>query len=97
MAARKTTEEKNVAPQEGEREAKKELAYRVSGTGSERRRGAHSGVGGAKKKGFKSTGLCVKAGEFVVLFGTYEAEAAAKANLSAILKAGFDAEIETII
>ena len=97
MAARKTTEEKNVAPQEGEREAKKELAYRVIGKRFESMREAHSAVREAHKKGFKSTGLCVKAGEFVVLFGTYEAEAAAKANLSAILKAGFDAEIETII
>ena len=97
MAARKTTEEKNVAPQEGEREAKKVLAYNVIGKRYESAREAHSAVREAYKKGFKSTGLCVKAGEFAVLFGTYETEAAAKANLSAILKAGFDAEIETII
>lgn len=94
MAIRKenTTE----TTQEVNTEAKKPETYKVVGKAYKDKAEANKAIREVHKKGFKNTGLCVEGNEFVLLFGTYDTEQIAKANLDAIKKAGFnDAKIES--
>ena len=92
MAARtkgnKTTQEANT-------ETKKKEVYKVVGKSFKGKTEANNAVREAHQKGYKGTGLYVKDDEFVLLLGTYESAADARANLEAVKTAGLnDAKIE---
>lgn len=85
----------NETTQEANTEPKKKEAYRVVGKSFKSKADANDAIREAHKKGYKGTGLYVKDNEFVLLFGTYESAADARANLEAVKTAGFDdAKIE---
>lgn len=85
----------NETTQEANTEPKKKATYKVVGKSFESKTEANDAVREAHKKDYKGTGLYVKDNEFVLLFGTYESAADARANLEAVKAAGFDdAKIE---
>ena len=95
MAATKKVTEQNDAPtQENTAAIKKAQGYKVIGEHFKGKDEAHNAIKGIHKKGFKSAGLCVRENEFVILFGSYDTETVARANLAAIKAAGFTAKIE---
>lgn len=94
--ATKKAENNTQATQEAQNKTKKAQGYKVIGKHFKSKEEANNAIREVFKKGFKSTGLCVRGNEFVILFGSYDTEAAAKANLDAIKKAGFTAEIEIV-
>ncbi len=81
------------AQQETEIKAKKAIAYKVIGEKTKSKLEANNAVKEAHKKGFRSAGLMVLNGSFVVLYGTYATIAIAKANAAAVTAAGLKAEI----
>lgn len=93
MAAKKNVEQNAQNDAQNVLEVK---AYKVLGERFESKDKAKDATREAHKKGFKSAGLCVRGGKFVLLFGTYATAAIARANLAAVQTAGFTAEIETI-
>lgn len=80
----------NETTQEANTESKKKATYKVVGKSFKSKTEANDAVREAHKKDYKGTGLCVKDNEFVLLFGTYESAADARANLEAVKTAGFD-------
>ena len=97
MAAAKKTTEQNDTPattQEGTVAIKKAQGYKVIGKHFKDKNEADNAIKEIHKKGFKSAGLCVRENEFVILFGSYDTAAIARADLATIKTAGFTAEIE---
>ena len=97
MAATKKAKEQNKEPattQEGAVAIKKAQGYKVIGEHFKDKNEANNAIKEIHKKGFKRDGFCVRENEFVILFGSYDTEAIARANLAAIQTAGFTAEIE---
>lgn len=76
--------------------AEKVIGYKVTGDRFDSKNEADLAVEEAHKKGFRSAGLCVRGSEFVILFGSYDTAPIARANLEAIKKAGFSANIENV-
>lgn len=73
---------------------KKEVKeYKVIGKSLKSKTEANAELREVFKKGFKSAGLMVQGGEFVILFGTYTTAQIAKANAAAVEKAGFTATV----
>ena len=93
-AAKKTTEQNNAPATTQETEVKNVKGYKVIGKHFKGKNEANNAIKEIHKKGFKSAGLCVRENEFVILFGSYDTAAMARANLAAIKTAGFTAEIE---
>lgn len=88
---------KNVTKEETKAKmVKRGKEYKVIGDRFAGKHDAEEKIKEVSQKGFKSAGLMVQGGEFVVLFGTYDNEQAAKKNAEAIAGAGFAAEIITI-
>lgn len=94
--ATKKAENNTQTTQEVQKETKKVQEYKVIGKRFKSKEEANNAIREVFKKGFKSTGLCVRGNEFVILFGSCDTEVAAKANLDAIKTAGFTAEIEIV-
>lgn len=94
MAVKKTTEQNNTLAKMQETEIKNVKGYKVIGEHFKGKNEANNAIREAHKKGFKTVGLCVRENEFVMLFGSYDTETVAKANLAALKTAGFKAEIE---
>lgn len=97
MAAAKKKTKQNNAPtttQEDAAAIKKAQGYKVIGKHFKGKNEANNAIKEIQKKGFKSAGLCVRENEFVILFGSYDTAAMARANLAEIETAGFTAEIE---
>lgn len=95
-AAKKVTEQNNTptTTQESAAMIKKAQGYKVIGEHFKNKNKANNAIKEIHKKGFKCAGLCVRKNEFVILFGSYDTAAMARANLAAIKTAGFTAEIE---
>jgi undecaprenyl pyrophosphate synthase len=74
-------------------EAQKVVVYKVIGQKTKSKDEANNAIREAHKKGFRSAGLMVIGVEFAVLYGSYNTETTAKANLSAVTTAGLAAEI----
>ena len=97
MAATKKATAQNNAPattQEGAATIKKAQGYKVIGKHFKGKNEANNAIKEIHKKGLKRAGLCVRENEFVILYGSYDTAAMARANLAAIKTAGFTAEIE---
>ena len=97
MTGTKKPTEQNSAPaiiQEDAETIKKAQGYKVIGEHFKGKNEANNAIREAHKKGFKTAGLCVRGNEFVMLFGSYDTETVAKANLAALKTAGFKAEVE---
>lgn len=94
MAVKKTTKQNNTPAEMQETEVKNVKGYKVIGEHFKGKNEANNAIREAHKKGFKTAGLCVRENEFVILFGSYDTAAMARANLAAIKTAGFTAEIE---
>lgn len=77
----------------GKADKKNDKEYRVIGESFKSREKADMVLKTILKKGFKGSGLMVSGNEFVILFGTFPTERAAKANAEAIQNAGFKASI----
>ncbi len=67
--------------------------YKVTGKSFKNKSEANTELKKVFEKGFKSAGLMVQGGEFVILFGTYTTAQIAKANAAAVEKVGFAATV----
>lgn len=85
------TTKRTIKAKEGTKQIKE---YKITGDKFKDKTKANEELKQIFSKGFKSAGLMIQDNEFVILFGTYETEQIAKANLEAVLKAGFTAKIE---
>lgn len=74
-------------------ETKQAKEYKITGGSFKTKEEANMELEKAFAKGFKKAGLMVRGREFMVLFGTYASAQIAKANLEAITKAGFEANV----
>ena len=83
--------EKKVTVEKSVKKAAKE--YKVVGDKSNSKKKAEESLKKALEKGFKGAGLMVKGTDFMVLFGTYGTSQIAEANVEAVKKSGFNAEI----
>lgn len=67
--------------------------YKVVGDKFSNKKKAEELLKKALEKGFKGAGLIVQGSDFMVLFGNYGTLPIAEANVEAVRKSGFNAEI----
>ena len=88
------TAERKAVPENQNKKRKFEFTeYRVVGEKFKNKQEAYAELKKVFKKGFHKAGFIIQGNEFAILFGTYATEKIAKANVVAVQKAGFKAEV----